>query len=46
MGFNELVTNPPEYLHELQNLWFSLTGQELEFKEWQPSKHLLAELKH
>jgi len=29
MGYNLLVSNPPEYVHELQNLYFALTGQEL-----------------
>lgn len=36
MGFNHLVTNPPEYLHELQNLYFALTGEELIVRIPQP----------
>ncbi len=30
MPFNHLVTNPPQYLHELQNLYFALMGREME----------------
>lgn len=29
---NLLLTNPPKYMHQLQNLIFATTGQELEYK--------------
>jgi hypothetical protein len=30
MGFNYIVATPQDDLHELQNLYFALTGEELE----------------
>jgi hypothetical protein len=32
MGGNVIIPKCPEYVHELQNLYFALTGKELEIK--------------
>lgn len=31
--FNGVLPNQPKYLHQLQNLYFALTGEELEFAQ-------------